>query len=366
MLKVNKQKFKSLVTSTYISSDCSESVYIYKSKKISDKLLSYVPKVLFRYRSINEYTIEELKNDIISGSKLDTFNDPYESLPGFCDKKIEEYIVKNFNYKLLKQNIKYYNDRNLPSDLVSIVGENDAKTIINSLKSLDDNTIKNRSKEVLKEIQVIYKTYKEHILNNVLDIHLNVKNNKFISCLSERNDSMLMWSLYANSHKGFVIEYKFESCDFILCSQQCCEMYFNCPNYHMRRFLTPVIYNNSRFDSSYFVADYLLTNILMQQCNTGKFRNADIPYITKTLMFKSNIWKYEKEWRLIHEDNTSFDGKHFNIMKKRPSHIYLGAKITDEDYIKITSICDELDIAYSKMQLDYFTDEFKVKENKST
>ncbi len=85
-----------------------------------------------------------------------------------------------------------------------------------------------------------------------------------IFCLSEVNDNPLMWSHYADSHKGVCIEYSISD-----------DRLFGCD-------LIPVHYAKSY----------------------PKLSSADYPddaYIQKYLSTKSDHWEYEREWRIIYD-----------------------------------------------------------------
>ena len=83
-------------------------------------------------------------------------------------------------------------------------------------------------------------------------------------CLSEVNDNPLMWSYYADSHKGVCIEYSTSE-----------NQLFGCD-------LTPVHYAKSY----------------------PKLSSADYPdsaYVRKYLSTKSDHWEHEREWRIIYD-----------------------------------------------------------------
>jgi len=120
------------------------------------------------------------------------------------------------------------------------------------------------------------------------------KKSSKISCFSEVGNSMLMWSHYTEKHKGFCIEYDFQSlgeADTATIG------------------LYPVIYTNKLFD----ITNYLISD----QLNGAVSLYAAI--------IKSKDWSYEKEWRLVRPFGTSIDQSFCRT--PRPSHIYLGLSI---------------------------------------
>jgi len=115
-----------------------------------------------------------------------------------------------------------------------------------------------------------------------------------VCCFSELNDSLLMWSHYADQHKGICIEYDFIDEDKI------------------RPFLQPIIYSKSIFK----------VNIFEELTPLRK--------IGSTLI-KCNEWQYEAEWRLtIIKQNDVFLSK---MTVPNPKAAYPGTRfhLNDEN-----------------------------------
>lgn len=99
----------------------------------------------------------------------------------------------------------------------------------------------------------------------------------YVFCLSERNDSVLMWAHYANENTGICIEYDFNSLAHYSLTRNC---------------LFPVAY------SSYPV------NVLPL---IGEDEKPDVMYPVDvatlcTALNKAKIWEYEREWRFVEID----------------------------------------------------------------
>lgn len=166
--------------------------------------------------------------------------------------------------------------------------------------------------------------------NNIDIVHelINTKDRFYVSCLSERNDSILMWSHYANFHRGFVIEY--DAIDL-------CNMYFN--------ELLPVIYSKERVKL-----------------------NFNIEELFHSLLVKYDEWSYEQEWRIIKSENK--EEKYDEIALGRilidvptPKAIYLGCRFDEnpnKDMIleKIDTYCRDNAIKINKVKEDNI--EFKL------
>jgi len=103
-------------------------------------------------------------------------------------------------------------------------------------------------------------------LNNGFRNHLSV------CCFSATDRSIVMWSHYADRHRGFCLEYDVAAM----------------PSTDVRRrLLFPVIYSSNLFDATpYFL-----------QASTGNpFNNL---YLLLASIHKAQEWEYEQEWRFV-------------------------------------------------------------------
>lgn len=130
-----------------------------------------------------------------------------------------------------------------------------------------------------------------------------------ICCFSESIESMLMWTHYANEHKGFAIEYGPNEKSSIALQ------------------LWPVFYRDKLFDlSRYF----------------SRISSSLIPLLPA--LHKAIDWKYEKEWRLIVPGN----GEE-SLSMPSPKALYLGSKCCPKIEEEITAIAIEKKIKLFRM-----------------
>jgi hypothetical protein len=122
-----------------------------------------------------------------------------------------------------------------------------------------------------------------------------------ILSLSEKHDNPLMWSHYCSNHEGFVIQFNSD---------------------------------HSFFRSN--LQEYTVDNVC-RVIYSKKRPNSTLEKLTmKDLYFtKSNVWGYEKEWRILKtikkaETKITNEISLFDIPKEVIKAIYLGAACTDE------------------------------------
>lgn len=135
-----------------------------------------------------------------------------------------------------------------------------------------------------------------------------------IGCLSTDLKNRLMWSHYADNHRGFCIEYDFsEMPDDML--------------------PLPVVYSQERIKfpwGAYFNNDIVALNLSLSM----------------ELLTKDEVWEYEKEWRILLPSSSDPN------LKIPISCIYLGAKCTELNKAAILQIAEHLHIPVKQMVMD--------------
>lgn len=237
------------------------------------------PKKLYKYFGCSQYSLENLKNNQITFSNPIYFNDPYDCALYTDFKKAFKIFLDYDEYKKEVEEI-------------SLIDIQEAV--------LDDETFINE--------------YEKEIKNFVNKIR--------VTCLSEKNDSILMWSHYAVNHTGFSIEYNFDDIE------------------KQNRIFLPVIYKTE------------ISEISMEIMNDNK------DGMIYPLISKAKDWEYEDEWRIIEMDMKPCECRRNMYMKKQPIAVYLGCKIDKSNEERIIQICIENNIQLYKMNMK--KDAFKL------
>jgi len=143
-----------------------------------------------------------------------------------------------------------------------------------------------------------------------------------IGCLCDNHKNNLMWSHYANGHKGFCIEYDFSKWD----------------NINSDYLILPVCYGEERVQ---FPWDVALPK------NKGYLTEKAGKTFLLSLVSKDKSWEYEGEWRII-----SMNSEGINVLMPSISCIYLGACCGESDKSKLIEIAKERKIPVKQMVLD--------------
>ena len=168
-----------------------------------------------------------------------------------------------------------------------------------------------------------------------------------ITCLSERNDSPLMWSHYANKHYGFCLEYDFT------------------PTITAKRYRDLLAAQLMLFPVNYSEERPLLSKAIFgSKANIQYIKNKTMPpdfieNLLYGLLFKSNDWEYEKEWRIF---QIAPDSPTMKLPKARK--VYLGVNIEAHAKDRIVEIAQQKHIPVFQMFLHgdrYKFDYYQIK-----
>ena len=221
------------------------------------------PCRIYKYEPFTSQSLQNLKaQSIYFGSPLG-FNDPYD-----CALKAGIEDPSDHDIKKIREH--YLGNTDLP-----ISARNEFET-----KSIED-----LKKIIIKGARSALKIQSESFLKN-----------NGVSCFTERNDDLLMWSHYGGRYKGFCLEFNTEHEPFTK--------------------LRKVTYTKE-----------------MPQISAAKMLiHGDYDQILKLFCTKSDAWWYEKEWRSIHKEA----GTLFTYEAQALKSVYLGP---DMDRQSMEIIC---------------------------
>ncbi len=338
-----KNKFYELFYNTIINEYMEKDLWSEKLSAIKTLAKEIIPSKVFRYRKISDFALSDFDNDILSLSSAALFNDPYDSLIRIKKENFNNIIANSIkpdnignninNFLNVVNNLKI--DPQLKENLTIFIQKLQA-TPIEEIQQLVENNI--------DFIDNLYKASKELAFKYLKTVPK-------IACFSEDIESILMWSHYADSHKGFALEYNLKNyvgkCD--ICGK-------NCDKSHYEMFY-PVRYINERFDVT-----PLLTYIANYEIFSYQFDRPIIPIddqfiVQKALLNKSTDWSYEKEWRLM---SLGHNNEPRQSIPLKPTAIYLGVEISDINKKILITLAKEKNIKIYQMSIDIESSDFKL------
>lgn len=212
-------------------------------------------KTIYKYFRINQFLYDTLISNQLYFSSLHQFNDPYDCYLSLFDKISED------DFKV------YLKNSNVPEDIMN--------------KYLD--AFNKKGQEFVAPFVDAYKGF--------IDYH-------GICCFTKGKDNMLLWSHYADSHKGVCLGFDYDL------------MIKKFPQYD------EVEYSDVPF---YF-----------------DIKNVD-ESIAKTILRKSTDWKYEEEIRFIMERS-----KTVGFFQEALTEVNFGARCSKRDMMNIQYLVSKL------------------------
>ena len=138
------------------------------------------------------------------------------------------------------------------------------------------------------------------------------------------NDSLLMWSHYADNHQGFCLEYDLESLDI---------------EHPFRKYLYPVIYSNELYDLTPWAERLAIRD--------RQDFNPECPLLG--VLHKFGGWKYEEEWRVVEVTKAVVEDHDWQV--PTPTRIFLGSKTEATKNKELLATCEQKKIEVQQMRL---------------
>jgi hypothetical protein len=234
--------------------------------------------IVYKYRPVDKYTLELLINNEFHLSSPKEFNDPFDSWIYYDFSGSKDEILKRFEElgpEILTQELK------------------DAFERVNyDLKFLD-------------------KGVQESMLQDEL----------LVACFSEVKDNILLWSHYADCHKGVALGFEVITVE----------------NYNFLRFEDEVNFASTRIPKTAYELEKVKYDFPNRKFHVFEDHHSEMhPYP----LYKASEWSYEKEHRLIFHKN-KISGPNVKFYKQNLKEIIFGLWTTEKDKETIKKIIKE-------------------------
>ncbi len=272
-----------------------------------NKLIQDVKQAFKQIMSAQDDTNDDfsiLKKALIQAVKPPNFLYRYCSLERFAKNKkgsIVEDLIKHNRLNFWLSNVKDMNDY---YDFYPKLTNEITKDELEVLKK--DNLIQHIFKnnkwdfDGLNSEDFLIK-YNQIIYNHIDTLRYTTK----LLCFTTNYDNLLMWSHYANSHKGICIQFNMKNYPIDLQGPR----------------LLKVNYNDYKDRLEITTKDFVLDHIkFMIRVEENKYT-------------KEKKWKYEDEWRLIFNFNPEKLSKNsiLHVSPEIVKNIFLGRKVNKDD-----------------------------------
>ena len=350
-MKANIKHFRDVLQSTIIPEDLSQEEAMPLYHKLCQTVDTIIPPRLFRYRECSEMQFDAFDRDLIFASSADKFNDPYDCLLRFDKNFLFDSINRGATKEAILDLRDYLLQGNpMPEWLERLYGEKRASLLRDALiKATDDEIDKHNREFALSRSE--FDSNIERLITNAVNFF---RQNSHVACFSETVKSVTMWSHYAKSHTGFVLEYDLRNLT-IKCDH--CAQKEDCPN-RIITSLYPVLYTKKRYDATSFVDYYLGRSFTLTPALD------DTLFFKKAALYKSQQWAYEKEWRMFMNKVGGAVGLSCLTAEVKPKAIYYGSSISPINKKILSTIAKEKGIKEYQMYVDLQSEEYSMKYRK--
>ncbi len=318
---------------------------------------------LYKYINAND-AIKILENNTIVYNNPLNFNDPFDSkiyidekqykkamnlivnyvydreykkiiygiYPKLANKKDRTLLKSNFlTYKVYEKNAEM-TKKYIPIKVKKYIER--ASFICQRLGKFSQS-----QQEELDKLNEITTHYKE-VISDTFETQLkSIASKIIVTCFSKNYNEILMWSHYADGHKGVCFEFEFENTqDFF-----------------------EVTYNKKRKKLN--LKELLYRIFYMMNQNEQTSGEALIKLLSFPYIVKYKDWNYEEEVRCIKPLSEGLEelskGKYLCSIEGKINKIFLGCNISKENEDKIRSFCKEKGIEVIKTKISE-TSDFKL------
>lgn len=297
---------------------------IFRSKSFDDysadeieeafsRVLMYLPNdaKLYKYRKFEEksfkYAYDSLEQGYLWLSQASEFNDDYDSTLNYNPEeeiiKIKNYLLGNPGlylkhvYNNAYSGIKFGKtkmDHFYFGKVIDCVdyetGVIDEEKAVNLLETL--GILRKTAKDYIKSIKqfiddLITKNDElaKKIADNFLDFNKSTRNSTYVYSMSESYDINSMWAYYADSNKGFCIEYDYNKAKSF-------------PIEEKKVLINTLKVNYNKWEKEFSFIK-LLKYFLTGKKDDELYLAANKEIIEELLSKEENQWSHEREWRIL-------------------------------------------------------------------
>jgi hypothetical protein len=277
----------------------------------------HMPERIYKYFRDCDYSRYNLRTDTVWLSSPHAYNDPYD-----CAFTIsEEMIVETAIGILIEPRIEEYNLQ----DIISRDAIEKAKRGENPLRSLAEYISMFKCPlpgKYLEGMVELTSSVLPKLIDNIVSFMPRLQAATKVCSFSAICDSIIMWSHYADYHKGFCVEYAIEPL----------ESGHACWGNLYKVIYSPKLYDLTRWAKLLIEPDRGLSNSM---------------YPLLATIHKFDGWAYEEEWRLVLFDLKLTDDRNYHV--PTPIRVYLGSRMNTSSKKAVRAICEERNIEVSEM-----------------
>jgi hypothetical protein len=268
------------------------------------------PPSVFKYRKVDDYSLQNLETDFVWVCSPTDYNDPYDSSLSIASNELSSFILQQGIQELLKQGLS---EDLAPERFQKLLTATNPAVALQEALLGQDEIPEELWPSLIAAFEEQIQRWKTTMEQSLPSSH---KASLKICSFSATAESIIMWSHYADQHRGFCVEYDLETLP---------------PTHLFPRMLYPVLYSEKLFDATpYYLA-------MLQDR-----KEFNILFPALAALYKSPAWSYEQEWRLVIPANMVKEATRWRVPK--PKRLYLGSRMTTEQKNDVLAIARKRDI----------------------
>lgn len=225
------------------------------------------PQFLYRYRSVNENTLNALQNNQMFISTSDYYDDPFDTYIKFSREKI---------YKAME----FTSSNEMVDKILSGVNPNISNQIRNAINS--------------------HKPDVEKMIKDLMNLRKEIQKLTYTVCFCEELKNETLWLKYADNHRGFVLEYNPNSEESWRCGKE--DSCINCSLNNAHFILSPIYYTDEIYDASLLAVYFMAIREAPNEYIRNYIRSI-APFMAwelhKISIIKKKCHEYDHEWRIF-------------------------------------------------------------------
>lgn len=234
---------------------------------VVDFMISKLPERIYRYQSFSALSIDALCLDKLYFSDPNRFNDPLDCKPAFIND-VDKITLRNVLSTLVEKRVTSEVINSLQA--AKVKGDQAEAHAVRQGKQEADNELRNIAYQATNpDFEVSVDEAECNILTYSIGDELLKQDKRGVCCLSEEYDNPLLWSHYADQHKGFCVGYSLDR--------------------NPKPKINKVDYGGERTVPTSLIAQA----VLQQDLQAWAFLDQQM------FLRKAKPWRYEKEWRVF-------------------------------------------------------------------
>ena len=339
-----RQEFAKLLRDTIIPvyNDISSKHKSYH--RLNGYIKENMPKSLFRYRSTETHNIKALRRGYIPVTKPSEMGDVFDSQIAVDIKRVvAEIKAMEDGTDAIANHV--YEGKPIPKYALRAVSPRIRRVVVNNLYLTKTNlALKPLLRLCAAFVGGKLRKHAENEFKRTIDV---LKETGYIACFCEDVNEVTMWDRYADKHKGYALEYEFETLNAKFHTVETTNKRLQ-PDY----IVLPVIYGE-KYDSTLIVLHSLINGFARDLGGESAYINhPDELWCIKGYLYKSAAYEHEAEWRLITpmKGVVRDTGPYANVNAK-PKAIYYGAEMPDKKLQELDKIATTNGLKRYRMEL---------------